>query len=230
MTRLAVFDWNGTLFDDVEASVTGSNAVLALHGKPQLDLETYQGRFTFPILHFYVANGVSTDQALARHDEASRIFLETYEEESRKCALREGAVELLEWLNESGVHCMILTNHLRENVGQALARFHIRHYFQGLSCNEIYDAAFISRMNKYERLKAYMEEHSFRAEDAVIIGDSFEEPEIAGRLGLKSVNITGGYISEARLKTAGSDLIVDDLKSFADYVAEIWGIAPLPPS
>jgi phosphoglycolate phosphatase len=224
MSYLAVFDWNGTLIDDLEANLKGANAVLNMLGRSPLSVEQYQDTFTFPILHFYRANGVSADEYLAKHDILSRVFLDTYEKEVFSCELRPKTTELLEWLNVNGIDCIILSNHLRENVEQQLARFHIRHYFTAVSCNEIYDAAFIQRMNKAERLDNYMSDSGYVPSDCAIIGDSHEEPEIARHLGLTSVSILGGFLSENRIRKIDTDYIVADIEEMFEPLSQVWNI------
>jgi phosphoglycolate phosphatase-like HAD superfamily hydrolase len=222
MKRLAVFDWNGTLFDDLDANLKGANAVFEILGRTPLTAAQYQQTFTFPILHFYTANNIPADEYLKRHDEAAKVFLETYEKAAEEHGLRPMALEFLQWLNDNEVDCMLLSNHLKENVGRQLARFHIRHLFSHISCNDIYDAAFIQRMNKRDRLQTAMEENGYSPEHAFIIGDSLEEPEIAGLLGLTSFSITGGSLNRERLLSSGTDYVIDHFSELFPIVGKMW--------
>ena len=47
-----VWDWNGTLLDDVELCMTSINRLLQEHHLPQLDHEHYQRVFQFPIIEY----------------------------------------------------------------------------------------------------------------------------------------------------------------------------------
>lgn len=222
MIKLAVFDWNGTLFDDLDANLVGANKALALFGHDAITTEDYQTRFTFPILHFYVNCGISTDDYLARHEEAADAFLETYEDEALNCSLREGTIDLLEWLQSEGVHCMILSNHLRENVEIQLRRFGIEHLFDGISCNTERDAAMISSLNKQDRLRAYIKDHDFDLSQSFIIGDSFEEPELARDFGMTGFNISGGCLSTERLAAKNPDYLVHNLYETREILQNMW--------
>ncbi len=222
MKHLAIFDWNGTLFDDLEANLLGAGAVFQALGRAPLNAEQFQSTFTFPILHFYNANGISADEYLKNHDRLARIFLEVYENAALECKLRPQATELLQWLVDNAVECMLLTNHLRENVEQQLAKFHIRHFFSLVSCNEEYDATFVQKMNKHDRLKAILEKPEFKPEEAFIIGDSLEEPEIARRLGLTSISITGGSLSNERLTSCETDYVVNDFSQIFPLIGKMW--------
>ena len=48
-----VWDWNGTLLDDVELCMESINRLLREHRLPQLDHERYQRVFQFPIIEYY---------------------------------------------------------------------------------------------------------------------------------------------------------------------------------
>ncbi|WP_245283188.1 MULTISPECIES: HAD family hydrolase [unclassified Bradyrhizobium] len=65
-------------------------------------------------------------------------------------------------------------------------------------------------MSKQERLRLYMQGNDLSPERTVIVGDMPVETEIARNLGLINVSIVGGFVSEARLRAAGSDYIIHD--------------------
>ena len=58
--KLGIFDWNGTLLDDSEANLAGSNATFRAAGVPELTMERYRDTMDFPLIHFYNRNGVDT--------------------------------------------------------------------------------------------------------------------------------------------------------------------------
>ena len=48
--KYVIWDWNGTLFDDVEISVYTMNKMLEKTGyKNRIDLDLYKKIFTFPV-------------------------------------------------------------------------------------------------------------------------------------------------------------------------------------
>lgn len=222
--KLAVFDWNGTLFNDVEASVYGANVALAKFGKGPITTQRYQDSFTFPIVHFYAANDIPVDSFLARHEEASLAYMETYEKEALNCHLHHDAIDLLQWLKKQNFRILLLSNHLQENLMISLKRFGITEFFDDISGNEQYDAAFITKMNKQERLESYMREYDISPNKAFIIGDSHEEQEIARHLGLSSFSITGGYYAEDRLKRGNPDYLVHSLEDVVDILSKKWSL------
>jgi phosphoglycolate phosphatase len=222
---LAVWDWNGTLFDDMAATHVATNASLAFFGKGPITLEEEQENFTFPLIHFYEKMNVPVDDYLEHAEEVGNLFHDIYNRESQKCALADGAVDALDWLQSHGVQMMILSNHRQKALDRDVSRFGLDGYFDLMSGNE--KAATIVRgLNKLHRLEAYMQQNGFAPEDTFIIGDSHEEPEIAKKLGLLGISISGGLMSARRLAKYKKDYVIDSLRELPDILGREWNLAP----
>ena len=48
-----VWDWNGTLLDDLWLCIESINFVLESRGMSQVDKESYKSIFTFPVIKYY---------------------------------------------------------------------------------------------------------------------------------------------------------------------------------
>lgn len=221
MTYLAVFDWNGTLLNDMVATHIATNASLAFFGRAPITREEEQEHFTFPLIHFYEKMGVSVDAYLEHAEEVGNLFNKVYTEESAKCGLRDGAIELLDWLKAHGVVCTILSNHRDHLLKQDVSRLGITQYFDDISGNAD-PATIVQGLSKQVRLEAYLKNKGLAPDRAFIIGDSHEEPELAHRLGLTGISISGGLMSEARLARAGADFRVDSMTQVRPIVEKLW--------
>src|SRR5450759_2508634 len=51
--RNIIFDWSGTLVDDLPAVLKASNFVLAQAGRPEMSLEQFRAEFSLPFTNFY---------------------------------------------------------------------------------------------------------------------------------------------------------------------------------
>lgn len=221
MTHLAVFDWNGTLFDDTSATLHATNTVLETFNKGPIDLLTMQENFSFPLIHFYERMGVAPDVYLERAEAEGMAYIEAYEKQYHTCSIADGAFELLEWLEERDVHSMVLSNHLQDNLHADVARLGITPYMKHISGNP--ERATITQgLSKQIRLEAYMKEHGFTPEKTFIIGDSHEEPELAKRLGLLGISISGGLLSPTRLEKYKADYIVHKLHEVRPILEKHW--------
>jgi phosphoglycolate phosphatase len=69
-----LWDWNGTLFDDVWVNVSAMNTLLARRNLPLLTVERYRTVFTFPVRTYYQAIGL--DLTAESFEDLSVEFME----------------------------------------------------------------------------------------------------------------------------------------------------------
>ncbi len=224
MTYLAVFDWNGTLFDDTHATLKATNIALARFGVGPIDMHTMQENFSFPLIHFYERMGVSPDTYLKHAEDEGAAYVDAYESCYGDCELGEGAIDLLDWLETQDFHTMILSNHLQQHLDADVERLGITSYMECVSGNAE-RATMTQGLSKQIRLEAYMKQHGFAPEKTFIIGDSHEEPELAKRLGIVGISIAGGLLSAARLEKYKADYIVHKLTEVRPILEKHWNLA-----
>ena len=53
MIRNLIFDWSGTLVDDLTPVLEATNRVFAAHGKPPFDRQAFREKFYLPYEGFY---------------------------------------------------------------------------------------------------------------------------------------------------------------------------------
>lgn len=205
----------------MEATHIATNASLAFFGKAPITREEEQEHFTFPLIHFYEKMGIGVDQYLEHAEDVGNLFNKVYMEESAKCGLREGVVDLLDWLKTRGVVCTILSNHRDHLLKADVERLGVTRYFDDISGNAD-PATIVQGLSKQVRLEAYLKHKALDADRAFIIGDSHEEPELARRLGLTGISISGGLMTEARLKRAGADYRVDHMGEVRPILEKLW--------
>jgi phosphoglycolate phosphatase-like HAD superfamily hydrolase len=216
--KLAVFDWNGTLIDDAEACLIATNAVLAQAGVPSISLERYLDTLDFPIIHLYSRNGITVDDYLANFQEYGLVWTDTYEEASKTSPLRRGTTDLLSWLQDQGVILMILSNYTQYELEAQISERHVFQYFKHISGNVDFNKQDHTRTTKSGRLKAIMDEFGYRPEEAFIVGDSMEEPEVAKELGLTCFSVTWGSVSAERLCKSPTHHMVEELAEIKEIL------------
>ncbi len=221
--HLAVFDWNSTLYDDIEAAYQATNDSLAFFNVPPISLEELQEIFTFPLIHFYEKAGVSVDDYLKKADEVGEIFRTTYNQLKIQCTLMDGTIELLNWLLSHNVTCKVLSNMGQDTLELDIERLGITKYFETISGTDGLNGI-VSGTNKYERLRDFMGENSYTANKTFIIGDSHEEPELARKLDILGISISGGLLSPTRLEKYKKDYLIDNLAELPAILIKEWGL------
>lgn len=220
--KLVVFDWNGTLLSDAKASWLAGNECLKFYGAPPLSYADYREHFTFPIIHFYKKCGLCTDHVLKHKDAANEIFQNAYEELSARARTRRGARGLLDHLQTQNITSIILSNYRTEKIQSHLGRLKLESHISTVLAHDCDGTTIMEKTSKEGRLSDYMAKRNYKPSDVIIVGDSAEEPDVARKLGLTSIGITDGYITEKRLRKAKPDYIVHSLQQITPLIKAHW--------
>ena len=214
-----VFDWNSTLFDDIDALHDCLNIIFERYGRAPVDLANYQAHYQVPFDQLYRNHGFNEVDIATILDASQHVFHDHYEPRAALAGVRGGAVEILNHVKDSGVHSFILSNHLVDPIRVQLRRLKIDHLFTDVLAYANRATQFRD-MTKGERLRRYRTDHKFDTAQTIIVGDSVEEIDIAHAQGLISVAITGGCVSETRLRAAKPDYIIHALPELKAIMQE----------
>lgn len=215
--KLVVFDWNGTILADTLPCWRASNACLEFFGAAPISLRQYRESCHFPVIHFYKLNGVAVDDVLKHQEGANEVFYKHYVAAASKARTRTGVRGLLKWLEQEDYARTILSNYVTHEIEKQLKRLDIARYFSHV-CGNGHGGTVLQHTTKTQRLSDYMLKRGYHAENTYLIGDSTEEPEIAHRLGLKCISLTGGYFSTPRLKAANPHFLVHNMQDVIEIL------------
>ena len=128
----------------------------------------------------------------------------------------DGAAELLTALSErDDVRLGIATGHVSHTIAPALERFG----WQSQFCTVQTADKAPSKPHPGMLLQA-LSETSIEAADAVMIGDTAFDIEMACAAGVRGVAVSWGYHRPDRLHGAGALRVVNDMKELRDYLFE----------
>ena len=105
MFRNLIFDWSGTLVDDLGPVIEATNAVLAKYDVPALDRESFRRRFRLPYHEFYAE--VLPDVPLI---ELESHFRPAFDSAVTPVTVLPHAREKLEWCRKLGIRVFVLTS------------------------------------------------------------------------------------------------------------------------
>ncbi|MGY8663843.1 HAD hydrolase-like protein [Bradyrhizobium sp. UFLA05-109] len=209
MKPVLVFDWNGTLLDDAYALLQTTNAILHRFGYTTIDMNTFREHCDVPLSLLYRSLGMSQEDVATVDGDGSALFHDTYEPLADKADLREGARRVLELARQEDASSIIVSNHIVDPLRSQLRRLGINDYIDDVLAFESRTTQYKS-MSKGERLRQYMQENHLEPASTFIIGDMPVETDIARKLGLTSISITGGFVSDSRLRAAHPDYTIDN--------------------
>ncbi|MEU0247761.1 HAD hydrolase-like protein [Streptomyces sp. NPDC006235] len=211
-----VWDWNGTLFHDIDAIIGATNAAFAELGLEPLTLEKYRELYCVPVPKFYerLMGRLPTE---AEWEVMDDIFHRYYAEHRARCGLTVGAVELLSGWRSAGRSQSILSMYVHEELVPLVRGFGIEPHFIRVD-----GRTGPSGGSKAEHMVRHLASLSSVApERTVVIGDAADDAVAALHVGARAVLYTGGSHSRASLEAVGVP-VVDTLE---EAVAEAERLA-----
>ena len=100
-----VWDWNGTLLDDLWLCVNAINYVLQSRNMPLVKTKSYRNIFCFPVIEYYKKLGFD----FTKESFPIPGFLEYYKNKFENCNLHQDAKIVLKKINQSGLTQSILS-------------------------------------------------------------------------------------------------------------------------
>ncbi|MFO7975053.1 MAG: HAD hydrolase-like protein [Candidatus Hydrogenedentota bacterium] len=211
--RHIVWDWNGTLLDDLDLCLTALHELTKARGIPPVDLETYREKFTFPVVEYYKALGF--DPSPEAFEEAAREWVKMYTDNVYSAAsLYEGAVESLERLREAGLRQCLVSAHQHDMLLAAVRHFGLTGYFDTIRGLHNHYAE-----SKTDLGKQWLAEINPPEDSVLMVGDTLHDFEVAEELDVQCLLIAQGHQSERRLRATGAPVIpsVRDVPAFLAF-------------
>lgn len=202
--RHIIWDWNGTLLDDLTLSIDLVNDMLARRGLPPLTLERYRDVFTFPVQTYYESIGL--DFAQEAFEDLSAAYVAAYKSRWRECSLYPEARTVLEQVRDSGRMQSVLSAHDQGTLVELVGTFDVADLFQHLVGLENSHA--VSKIHQGRRLLETLPHHPSQV---LLIGDTLHDAEVARALNIDCVLVGYGHQSKQRLKQSGLR-VIDSLR------------------
>lgn len=214
MTKLVIFDLDGTLLDTIDDLATSTNYALQCAGYPQHDLLAYR---------YFVGNGINKliERALPydkkTESEVARLrkdFVEYYGAHmSDHTKPYDGIVSLLEELQSRSIMIAVASNKYQEATRTLVAKFFPQIQFSAIFGQRngiapkpdptiVFDILQIAGVGK---------------DEVLYVGDTNVDMTTARNSGVRSVGVTWGFRPQLELEESGANFIVhrpEDILAF----------------
>lgn len=195
-----IFDFNGTIINDLDLCINILNYMLESKGYKKVTKERYLEIFTFPIIEYYKLAGFDFNKH--SFEELSVEFINLYQKASLECPLYEGVIELLENLKKLNKNIILLSASQLDNLKEQVYHFKIDKYF-----TEILGLDNILAKSKIEVAEKYFKENNIDLSKTIILGDTIHDGEVAKKLKIDSILIADGHQSYDKLKKYKKEVI-----------------------
>ena len=202
MIRNIIFDWSGTLVDDLRAVWASTNFTIEKSGHPKISLDQFRAEFTLPYDSFYqrVTPGVSMDLL-------EKWYMESYRVEQKRVRPLPYAYEFLNYCKVHKLKTLLLST------------IHPDHYkVQSEAINLDFDIEYVRVMDKRGKILSILEENQLSAKETIFIGDMQHDVETAKLGGIGSCAVLTGYNKREQLEEVKPDFIAENLEHLKEVL------------
>jgi phosphoglycolate phosphatase-like HAD superfamily hydrolase/ADP-ribose pyrophosphatase YjhB (NUDIX family) len=195
--RNIIFDWSGTLVDDLPAVWQASNHVFRMAGVPEITLEEFRAEFCLPFKPFYdrYVPHVGLDQL--------EVWFHSHFKEAQDSVVAlPHAREFLEFCRARGIRTFLLST-VHE------MHFAVQQASTGLG--GYLDRPYVGIWDKKAKIHEILAENGLKPEETIFIGDMEHDIATARHGGIGSAAVLTGYNKADQLRAAGPDLLVQHL-------------------
>lgn len=199
-----LFDWSGTLVDDLSPVIEATNEIFKHYGKPAMTRQEFKDKFFLPFPEFYA-------QYLP---EATMVELEYHYHRSFKSlednvSLLPHALDLLEFCKKENMRIFLLSTIHAEHFRIQAERLGISHYFE---------YPYVQIIDKKAKINQIIANHDLNPRETIFVGDMCHDIDTAHHAGITAAAVLTGYDSEEKLKKANPDLIFGNLHALQEYM------------
>ena len=205
-----IWDFNGTLLDDVWTGIVSVNKLLEDRGLPKIEsVEDYRRVFRFPIIEYYRSLGFDFDKE--PYEVIAPQWVALYLENVKSAGLYDDARQTLEQVRAAGLRQTLLSaTELNMLTGQ-VRELGVESYF-----NRIAGLDNIHAGSKLALARAWRQAYPF--DRAIMIGDTDHDVDTARELGADCVLVCRGHQPKEYLQTLGVPVADSIREAFARYI------------
>jgi len=198
--RHIIWDWNGTLLDDVSQCVEVLNIILTNRDMQSISYDTYRKLFDFPVKDFYRKLGFDFDTI--SFDDIADEYISEYRKRLPLCKLHENAEQVLIAIKDLGCTQSILSAYQQNLLAEAVASFNLtNHFIKLIGLNDYYAAS------KIDNGKKWIVQLDCSSEQTLLIGDTVHDYEVASQMRVDCVLMDFGHQSREKLLTCDAEVL-----------------------
>jgi len=206
MIRNVIFDWSGTLVDDLPAVWEATNYVLTQAERPEMSLERFRAEFCLPFTIFYDKHVPHIP--LPQLEEWFHCRFR--EVQGSVCALPH-AREFLEFCRGRKLRTFLLSTVHRDYFALQAGATGFGPYL---------DKPYLNVWDKRQKIHEILEENGLAPGETLFIGDMQHDIETARHGGIHSCAVLTGYNTLEQLRAAAPDLIVEHLGELREVLQQ----------
>ncbi|MCX6839053.1 MAG: NUDIX domain-containing protein [Verrucomicrobia bacterium] len=204
MIRNLLFDWSGTVADDLPSVLRAVNGMLRASGREELTRAEFLSRFRLPYTDFFKEMLPGTPL-----ERLQQLYLEHFPHAHEGVTLLPHAAEFIRYAAATGRRMVVLSSAPAPHVEAQAVALGVRDAFEVMRCGVI---------DKRDEIHALLAGLDMRPEETAFIGDMRHDIDAGKAAGVLSIATCTGYESAETLLTSEPDLLVRDLSRLPELL------------
>lgn len=191
-----IWDWNGTILDDVDLCVELINGLLIERNINSISKDEYKNIFTIPVKNYYSAIGFDFEKE--SFEIVGKKWIDEYERRKFECKTYQGVIELMKKINGLGIGQSILSAYNQNTLDEMTKHFGLTDYFSHI----------VGLDNVYAAGKLHLGQQLIKIlgngkGETLMIGDTEHDYEVAAEIGADCILLSNGHYEKKRLVKLG---------------------------
>lgn len=212
-----IWDFNGTLLNDVALSTQAISRLLLKRGLPGVDIRRHRQNFGFPISAYYERLGFDLTKEI--HADLSEEFHQAYLAGVEACVLNDGVLELLRFFRNNGITQFVLSA-----AEQTMLDAWVQHHGIETFFESVYGLSDKLGSSKGDRGIELLHAYDINPARTLFIGDTDHDVDVAATLGCHPIVVLQGHQHRASFK----DLVCDIHEEFGSLLGALRQSRPRP--
>lgn len=212
MVKTIIWDWNGTLLDDLDLSLHAVNVLLEERNLPKLSAERYKDIFGFPVVNYYAKAGFDFEKE--PFEVPAKKYVKLYAAGASELKLFPDVIDTLNFFKEKNYRQIVLSAMKDDNLKLMINDRKISHFFDG-----IFGIKDNYAREKVTLGKQVVEKLGLNPSECLMIGDTLHDAEVAEQCGFNCILFSGGHVSKQRLETKNRKILdsLSELKEINSF-------------
>lgn len=209
--KYIIWDWNGTILDDLMLNFEVVNTLLSRRGRKLIkDIDEYLERFQFPITKFY--EGLDFDFEKEKFEDIAREYVLEFDERFYELETFPDAESVIREFKFKGIEQIVLSQ-TEQRWLEKQVNFHEMDYL----FTELLGARDIYVKGKVGIALEWITRNDIDTADVLMVGDTFHDFEVAETLGCDCILIARGHQPKDKLLTTGA-VVLDSIEELRRMV------------
>ena len=197
MFKNLLFDWSGTLCDDLALTLEATNYVLSQYELPPLTREQFRNEFQLPYPDYYAWKTPG-----AKLTDLEKYYRHAFDHAVTQVTIIPHAKAFLDFCRSRSIRCFILTSMDPRAFDEQARYLGLKDYFEHIHSGV---------RNKEDYIYTLLRQHSLNPADTAFIGDMQHDINAAHCAGIIGIGVLTGYNNAAQLSVSNPDLTVPHL-------------------